>query len=250
MRRARDHTDRNSRLSAPLNDLQAVEVADGLGAVIDAARVAFRLAHVTFLVARVGILTPSPPRFLTTYPAEWIDIYLQRNYLGIDPVVAKARTAFFPFDWSCLADRRTSSRTFFDEARSFGIGRHGLTVPVQAPNGERSLLSVTSDLPVREWRRQRAMSEDELFIFARHLHDRFVALSGLRGSNSPRPLSPRERQCLELLGEGLLLKQVANRLAISDSAVRQYIRSAKQKLSARTLSQAMARAATLELIAI
>jgi DNA-binding CsgD family transcriptional regulator len=248
--RARDISRSHSRLHAALDCLRKVEVADGLAAAIDATRMAYQFTNVTFLVAQAGIPGLTTPRFLTTYPAEWTEIYFQRNYLDIDPVIDKARTALFPYDWSCLVDRRESARIFFNEAQSFGVGRHGLTIPVRAPNGERSLLSVTSDVPAREWRRLRDTCRDPLFLFAFNLHDRFVSLSGLRASNSPRPLSRRERQCLELLCKGLMFKQIAAHLMISESAVRLYIRSAKRKLSARTLSQATARAAALEIISM
>jgi DNA-binding CsgD family transcriptional regulator len=246
--RANRNAHRTSRLSALLEGLRRVTEPQGFEPVMEGMRETFQFAHVTFLVARVGIPATTFPRFLSTYPQQWIDTYLQWSYLEIDPVIEEARTASLPFDWSCLTDRMTSTRSFFDEARSLGVGRHGLTVPVRASHGERSLLSVTSHLSSREWRHQRAACEDDLVVFARHFHDRFVALSGLRVSNTPRPLSLRERQCLELLSKGFLLKQIAAHLSLSDSAVRQYIRSAKLKLSARTLSQAMARAAILEII--
>jgi DNA-binding CsgD family transcriptional regulator len=248
MHRERETANRNRRLSAPLKDLRRTKTVDGLEAVVDRARAAFCFAHVTFLVARAGIEQTATPLYLTTYPPEWVELYLERNYFDLDPVLAEARFAFLPFDWSRIVDRQAGIRAFFDEARSFGIGRHGLTVPIRASNGERSLLSVTSNQSAREWKQQRLACEDDLFVFARHLHDRFITLCGLRALNAPGSLSRRERQCLELLGQGLLPKQIAARLGVSESAIRKYAYSAKQKLRSRTLSQAMARAAALDII--
>lgn len=250
MRQVKNHFRHALPLTAAIERIRKIDAVDDLSSVIDRAREAFRLAHLTFLLARVGIREEATPPFVTTYPAGWTEIYVRRNYFEIDPIIEEARRSFFPFHWSLVGDRRVTIRKFFDEARSFGVGRYGLTVPIRAADGERSLLSVTSNLSMREWRRQCALCEDALFAFGRHFHERYVALSGLRSSNSPKALSRRERQCLTLLGEGLLFKQIAGDLQISESAVRQYVHSAKQKLLARTVSQAVARATALEIIDI
>lgn len=250
MRQTKNHFRNASIPGAAGERIWRIDAVDELGSVIVRAREAFRLAHLTFLVARVGIWKEATPPFVTTYPAGWTEIYVRRNYFEIDPIIAEARTSFLPFQWSLAGDRRDTVQKFFHEARSFGVGRHGLTVPIRAANGERSLLSVTSNVSMREWRRHCALYEDALFAFGRHFHERYLALSGLRSPNSPKPLSRRECQCLTLLGEGLLFKQIAGDLEISESAVRQYVHSAKQKLLAKTVSQAVARATALEIIEI
>lgn len=245
-----DDADRGSRLSVALDWLRHVESLAQLGDVLEQLREVFQLGHATFLLTGMGISTSAGPCFVTTYPREWIELYLNRDYFRIDPVIAWAQTSFLPFEWSDLETPANGAEAFFSEARSFGITGHGLTVPIFAPRGERSLLSVTSNLSSGMWTRHRPEMEDDLFVFARHLHDRFSKMSGLRSSNALPSLSQRERQCLELVANGLLFKQIAAELRISESAVRLYIRSAKRKLSAETLSQAMVRATVLDLFPI
>ncbi|MEA2495128.1 MAG: hypothetical protein QOJ29_3039 [Thermoleophilaceae bacterium] len=53
-------------------------------------------------------------------------------------------------------------------------------------------------------------------------------------------LSPREREVLSLLAEGLAAQQIADRLGVSALTVRTHVRNAKAKLGARTTSQAIA----------
>lgn len=65
-----------------------------------------------------------------------------------------------------------------------------------------------------------------------------------------RILSNRERACLLLLTEGLIVKQIARRLDISESAVHLYISNAKRKLKARTREEAVTRAIATGEIAI
>lgn len=57
-----------------------------------------------------------------------------------------------------------------------------------------------------------------------------------------RPLSGRERDCLHYLAQGLRVARIADRLAISPSAVNLYVANAKRKLGAATREQAVARA--------
>jgi LuxR family transcriptional regulator, quorum-sensing system regulator RaiR len=63
-----------------------------------------------------------------------------------------------------------------------------------------------------------------------------------------RPLSPRERQCLERLMRGRAPGQVAAALDLSVSAVHAYLRAARQKLDCATIEQAIVKAIRLDLI--
>jgi LuxR family transcriptional regulator, quorum-sensing system regulator RaiR len=64
-----------------------------------------------------------------------------------------------------------------------------------------------------------------------------------------RPLSSRERQCLECLLRGLTPGQTAAALGLSASAVHAYLRTARQKLGCSTLEQAVAKAIRFDIIA-
>lgn len=72
-------------------------------------------------------------------------------------------------------------------------------------------------------------------------YERMAAL-GLGGPKPSNTLSPRERECLLWLCDGLRVSLIADKLAISESAVNLYISNAKRKLGAKTREQAVARA--------
>ncbi len=61
-------------------------------------------------------------------------------------------------------------------------------------------------------------------------------------------LTPRERQVLALLAEGLSTRQIANRLGLSARTVESHIGNIYQKLDVRTRVQALYRAAGLGLV--
>ena len=54
-------------------------------------------------------------------------------------------------------------------------------------------------------------------------------------------LSPREQEVLELLAQGLLYKEIADRLAVSYATIRTHVERIYQKLRVRSRSQAVAR---------
>jgi len=54
-------------------------------------------------------------------------------------------------------------------------------------------------------------------------------------------LSPREQEVLELLAQGFLYKEIADRLAVSYATIRTHVERIYQKLRVRSRSQAVAR---------
>ncbi len=64
----------------------------------------------------------------------------------------------------------------------------------------------------------------------------------------PRNLTKAELETLGLVKNGLLMKEIASALGVSESAVKQRLRNARLKLNAKTGSQAAARATMLGMI--
>jgi DNA-binding CsgD family transcriptional regulator len=76
-----------------------------------------------------------------------------------------------------------------------------------------------------------------------------MRLAGLRAENVLRPLSPREKQCLESLMQGRAPPgQVADALGLSLSAVHAYLRTARRKLECNTVEQAIAKAIRFDIV--
>lgn len=239
-----------SPLSWSLTMLQRIGSRADLNDAVAHIRDRYQFAHLVFLVVHLANRADTYPFYCTTYPEEWTSTYIERNYFEIDPVIGLSRTGFLPVDWSTLDRRSLRTRRFFKEAESFDIGRHGMTVPLRGPGGERSLFSVTSNLPRPKWRTLRTSTSHDLQVLPHYLHEKVLSVSGLRKSGGYRKLSRREQECLQLLARGVVSKRIAVRLQISESAVRLYLRLAKRKLEAATIYQAIARASFLEIIQV
>jgi DNA-binding NarL/FixJ family response regulator len=69
-----------------------------------------------------------------------------------------------------------------------------------------------------------------------------------QGNDAAGTVTPRERQILQLLAEGLTMRQVARRLEISPRTVETHVAKLYRKLDVRTRVQAIARAASIGLI--
>ena len=74
---------------------------------------------------------------------------------------------------------------------------------------------------------------------------RKVVQSFLKPAAAPEPtheLSEREREVLDLLSQGLMYKEISDKLGISFETVRTYIRRIYEKLQVRTRTEAVAKA--------
>lgn len=222
---------------------------DDLDHAIGTIRDLYGFAHMAFLSVSVSTGERARMAFCATYPREWIARYIDRDYFMIDPAVAARRTGFFPIDWSSFETHPTGVREMFIEANALGIGPNGVTLPVRGPLGERSVFSATSSASPSDWRALRESTEHDLMLLSHYMHEKFLIITGFRSSRY-RPLSRRERECLQLVGIGFVPKRIARQLDLSESAVRLYLGSARKKLEARTAYQAIARASFLELIEV
>ena len=235
-----------SRLVWSLAALKRVSSKDDLKPALAKIRDIYKFAHLVFVLVRPH--GRGTPLYCTTYPDEWTSLYLRRNYLDIDPVIQLWNAGSIYSDWSGLDLKSARTREFFKEAKSYGVGRNGVTIAVRGPNGERSLISATSNLPRLDWRKLRSSTDNDLLVLSQYLHEKVLTVSGTRTQAGHRPLSRREQECLQHLANGMVPKRVASKLKISESAVRLYLRSARRKLETATIYQAIARASFCEVI--
>jgi LuxR family transcriptional regulator, quorum-sensing system regulator SdiA len=92
------------------------------------------------------------------------------------------------------------------------------------------------------FRSDRDYTEEELD----QIHAGLLALH--RAHARPKNLTEAELETLGLVKNGLLMKEIASALGVSESAVKQRLRNARLKLNAKTGSQAAARATMLGMI--
>lgn len=191
-----------------------------------------RLAPAGFYAAlRVGFVVPMSE--CNTMPQAWIDRYTRMGYLVHDPVVrwVYGNTGAIRWHEIVLPDPQGVMR----EAAQYGM-RFGAAVSCAPPDegGHRSYATFA--------RSDRDFTDAEV----EQLRDRFTALH--LAATPPANLTKAELEALAMMRDGLLLKEIAGRLGVTEGAIKQRIRNAKGKLNAKTSSQAVSCAAGYGLI--
>lgn len=190
------------------------------------------LAEAGFFIAyRVGFLLPEFEH--NALPRDWVARYTQFGLMMQDPVMR--------WIYSNTGSVRWSEIDFPDHhgvliaAAEHGLA-FGLAVSVSDTNGS-GLRSFGNFC-----RSDREFTSEEIGDIGRRLDTLFANLA------APNYMTDSELEALRLVKSGMLIKEVAFQLGISDGAVKQRLRSAKVKLGARTTAQAVSMASTYGLI--
>jgi DNA-binding CsgD family transcriptional regulator len=211
---------------------------------LDKVRERFQVDHVAY--AGVNPISGKQHGHMT-YGPDWSAHYMQKKFYEIDPTLLKARQSVAPVDWTRL-ERSEEFQTVFRDAREFGIGDRGLTVPVHGPYGDMGGLSVLRDCSDREWELLIPSIIGDLQSAAVHLHDSIIQSDPLTRVLHAPNLSTREKEILQWIAAGKSQQDVGDILMISHRTVEVHLRSARQKLNALTTPQAVGRAINLGLI--
>ena len=192
-----------------------------------------------------------PPRqflFMQNYPAAWVDTYARGGLHRVDPARRLAGYRPGSFAWSEIPRFGRLSvleARMMDEAHGAGLGE-GVTVPLHA-FGERaaSCSFVTAsgqDLPA-----------DALWTAEAVARAAFSAIFDLthRGRSKRLPrLTPRQLQCIELVGQGKSDWAIGTILGLTEDTVTAYLRAARQVLGVSSRTQLAVAAIAYGLIGV
>tara|TARA_B110000908_G_C10253007_1_gene453417 strand:+ start:2368 stop:3057 length:690 start_codon:yes stop_codon:yes gene_type:complete len=185
-----------------------------------------------------------------TYSDDWVQRYLEQNYLRVDPVIAGCYQRFHPVDWKRLDWSSKAARAFQKEAISYGVGNQGFSVPIHGPNGQFALFTVSHSGGDDTWAAFTQIQTKNMILIAHAFNRKALDLEPDRKPDQSQALSPREVDAMTLLAMGYNRAQVAQTLSISEHTVRVYIESARFKLGAMNTTHAVARAISRGLIVV
>jgi LuxR family transcriptional regulator, quorum-sensing system regulator SinR len=184
-----------------------------------------------------------------TYSDAWIARYLEQGYLHIDPVVSRGQRTVLPIDWSQLEMTDRKVIKLFGEAKEFGIGPHGLTIPLRGPSDQLwALFTVAVNTSDRAWQSQRKLLIKDLILLGHYYHQRVFDIEGGAVALATDRITPRELEVLSWTAEGKTNQDVADILSISVETVRAHLDSVRHKLGALNTTHAVARAFRLNLL--
>ena len=191
------------------------------------------------------------PYVLSAYPAAWLKRYIEKGYLGIDPVVAHCREHTTPLVWTAdgpIGERNRRCPSFFHDAADFGL-KAGISTPVHGLGCQWGLLSVagTGERPDRRTQLHQIAGVQLLATFTHEVGHRF-ATTPQAGAHVH--LTARELECLRWAAEGKTGWEIGRLLGISERTVVFHVENAARKLGVFGRRQAVARAIALQLITL
>ena len=186
---------------------------------------------------------------VSNYPTEWQLLYVEKDYIRVDPVVTMAKHGPPIFTWSAASGAvkggRKDVRQFYADAAQFGICS-GLSISVPVGFKNRMVFTLASKQMVPA--DVEAVDPVTAAVAVAFVHSRLgKGRNDVSLSNGIR-LSPREAECLRWFSEGMSMPDIADTLGIGFRSVRSYLDAATGKLDAANTRQAATIATRLGLI--
>jgi DNA-binding CsgD family transcriptional regulator len=204
--------------------------------------------HASFIMRQVPGLVEEDPFSCDTFGAAWHERVKKERHEVIDPLTIPDASLIEPFDWALLSRKRQRTRRFLRDMAELQIGRNALTVSHRGASGDRSLLTLTSDVACRRWPAQREEFLDAMLEIHPIVH-RFVLRTHFNLQEAPKQsLTPRERECLAHAAHGHTSRAIGEALKLTPATVNFFIDAAIKKLDAANRTHAAAKAVALCLI--
>jgi DNA-binding CsgD family transcriptional regulator len=205
--------------------------------------------HGSFLMRHVPGVVGDDPYQVDTFGDVWRTHVEEHKYASVDPIKSFSERAIQPVDWRDLPRAKTRDRRFFRDFTEFQLGRQALTATFRGPSGDRSLVTLTSDVTERRWPTVKTEMVAALGVLHPALHHAVLRLRFQISDVIIIRLTPREKQCLGWAAHGHTSKQIGENLGLTPATVNFFIDAAVSKLEASNRAHAAAKAVALGLIA-
>lgn len=218
----------SSVVSDLVNAVRSAETDQDLASILDAATRELGFDFFA-LIHHTDLRPPSPDIIhIDTYPADWAQRFIREGLYLDDPVLhAAARTAV-GFAWADIPKiikLSNGGRRRLAEAGRAGLGP-GFTVPSNIPGERRGSCSFavrpSLELPART-----LLATQLVGLFAFEAARRMIGASG-HTRDLPR-LSPRQRECIILAGQGKADNVIAQLLGLSENTITNYLAAARER---------------------
>lgn len=234
------------RLDRLIERLESSEGLDDLQIVIEELRDGYSIDHMLYH----WVNSNGDQYGCGTYPLDWVNRYVEKGYLRVDPVIIGCFQRFHPVDWKRLDWSGKAARAFMQDAINHGIGNQGYSIPIRGPNGQFAHFTLSHNCSDEAWQEFTTKNRRDLILIAHSFNQKALDFQPGRTPEPSQSLSPREIEAMTLLAIGYSRAQAADTLSISEHTLRVYVESARHKLGALNTTHAVARALNRGLIVI
>ncbi|MBO6717658.1 MAG: LuxR family transcriptional regulator [Rhizobiaceae bacterium] len=177
---------------------------------------------------------------LCDWPIEWLQRYVERNYVDHDPLVQYMRRTPSQVTWSDAAariDLDRSAREVFCDAGAYKLN-DGFAMPLVTLEGQVVMVSLGGENIELDDNAIRLISLASTYAIGRA-----IQLSSEEKTIEHRPeLTPREKECMRWAAAGKSEWEISQILGISEHTSEKHLLNAKSKLGAANRVQAIAEA--------
>lgn len=209
-------------------------------AFLRAARDRFGVLNLSYWFLGTSNAVPDRMTWFSTYDEGYTALYM-RDYSPLrDSAFQLCFNRLRPIDWEEARANDVTVQRIHRLAERFGIGPHGISIPIREPGVGDAMFSINFDCDDRNWTEVRRQLANDVHLFAHYYHQRMRRLTAEVPTSAEFDLSPREKDVLRWAAEGKTARETARLLQLSESAVNLYSARAMNKLRARTRTQAVA----------
>lgn len=195
-----------------------------------------------FIIAHhLRAVTPETGLITYNFPEEFANLYIEKRYMAVDPIVHLSLKRARPFHWRDVKAAQTlnaqQKQLFIDQRNANLID--GLAVPVFGPMGTIATFALS-----KEGQEIELSNEQLLFIQSAclHVNNRYFHLNNINGDAPTKRLSRREKQALSLVADGLPTPVIAEKLGITENTVDTMLRRIFIKLGVNSRISAVLKA--------
>jgi DNA-binding CsgD family transcriptional regulator len=163
------------------------------------------------------------------FPRGYLDIYREREWDKIDPIVQHVHAARRPFRWDDLCariDLTKEQQKFLRDCRELGV-HSGVTVPLHGPGTEVDMIS----LSLRNEQPTHRDRLPQIYAISAQYWLRFGQLNDAPAKPMPH-LTARELECLRWCKEGKTNWEIGEIISTSEKTVEFHLSNAIKKLGA------------------
>jgi DNA-binding CsgD family transcriptional regulator len=210
------------------------------GTFLQSARDRFGVLNLSYWFLGSSPELPDQMTWLSTYDESYMAIYM-RDYTPLkDKAFQICFQRLLPLDWDEVRSTEQSVQHIHEVAEQYGVGRHGISIPIRDPGIGDAMFSINFDCEDRHWLEVRQQLVNNIHLFAHYYHLRMRGVIATRPVTAEFDLSPREREVLKWAADGKTAWETAQLLGVSERAIRLYTENAMNKLRAKTKTQAVA----------
>nr|WP_159102893.1 LuxR family transcriptional regulator [Acetobacter persici] len=229
-----------------LQEIESFSRKENFLSTFDKIKEVFPIRNISYVFLSEHPNIKAEDSFISTHSPEWQKLYYEKNFVQHDPAVKAAFNSILPVSWKDLRCKSAKEKQVMNLFREHEPSSSGITLPLRGLRGELGILTITAQethLIENKANYSRLFSQVGTYV-----HEWFARQAGLRDEISTPSLSSREKQCLALYADGHMGLKVAEKLGVSEAAVRLYLTSARFKLQTQTTCGAVARAIRLGII--